>query len=320
MKIIPSDNNNILEVLARGLGVGVAKGKVVIPGKYGSGYLHGFIFSPQFRMMIRNYELNRDVLIERANLSHSEDMILFGFQQHIQDNGNGLGKNLMQRKIPSVQITTRGLNTDLFFPGFINHRSVSIIMSADHLSMLVDPKIESPIIQSIIKNAQSLAFEEVIFPSVQKLLNEITSATVPDAFSDFYYKLKAEEVVLNLLIELVNREEVKMYSLNITDIKALYLVKDMLLERLDRAPSIKEMADMANMSASKLARLFKQVFGKSIFNYYQMSRMKEAARLLKMERLSVSQVGYQLGFSNLSHFSRIFEEHIGVKPKKYSSI
>jgi AraC-like DNA-binding protein len=46
--------------------------------------------------------------------------------------------------------------------------------------------------------------------------------------------------------------------------------------------------------------------------------MKEAARLLKEEKLSVSDVGYQLGFTNLSHFSRIFAAHIGMKPKQYS--
>jgi len=32
----------------------------------------------------------------------------------------------------------------------------------------------------------------------------------------------------------------------------------------------------------------------------------------------VSDVGYQMGFTNLSHFSRVFEEHIGMKPKQYS--
>jgi AraC-like DNA-binding protein len=46
--------------------------------------------------------------------------------------------------------------------------------------------------------------------------------------------------------------------------------------------------------------------------------MKEAARLLKEEKLSVSDVGYELGFTNLSHFSRVFNEHIGMKPKQYS--
>jgi len=75
---------------------------------------------------------------------------------------------------------------------------------------------------------------------------------------------------------------------------------------------------IANMSPTKLKVLFKQIFGNSIFNYYQEFRMKEAARLLKENKLSVSDVGYQMGFTNLSHFSRVFEEHIGMKPKQYS--
>jgi AraC-like DNA-binding protein len=33
----------------------------------------------------------------------------------------------------------------------------------------------------------------------------------------------------------------------------------------------------------------------------------------------VAQAGYELGFSNLSHFSRLFEKHYGQNPKKFSA-
>jgi AraC-like DNA-binding protein len=95
-------------------------------------------------------------------------------------------------------------------------------------------------------------------------------------------------------------------------------VRDRLLENLEQPPFITELSTLAAMSPTKLKRLFSQVFGNSIFSYYQGIRMKEAARLLKDERLSVSAVGYRLGFTNLSHFSRAFEAHIGLKPKRYS--
>lgn len=72
------------------------------------------------------------------------------------------------------------------------------------------------------------------------------------------------------------------------------------------------------MSESKLNRLFRQIFGNSIYNYYQTLRMNEAAYLIKEEKLSVSEAGYRLGFTNLSHFTRIFERHLGLKPKKYA--
>jgi AraC-like DNA-binding protein len=91
-----------------------------------------------------------------------------------------------------------------------------------------------------------------------------------------------------------------------------------MLEHLATPPVIDDLATCAGMSASKLKRLFKQIFGDSIFSYYQQFRLKEAARLLREEKLSVTDVGYQMGFTNLSRFSRVFEEHIGMKPKQYS--
>jgi AraC-like DNA-binding protein len=47
--------------------------------------------------------------------------------------------------------------------------------------------------------------------------------------------------------------------------------------------------------------------------------MEEAAFLLRQTGYSVSEVGYGLGFTNLSHFSRLFQRHYNINPKKYSS-
>ena len=58
---------------------------------------------------------------------------------------------------------------------------------------------------------------------------------------------------------------------------------------------------------------------RAVSEYYLAALIIEAARLLREARLSVSEVGYEMGFSNLSHFTRVFEQYIGMKPKKYSS-
>jgi AraC-like DNA-binding protein len=87
---------------------------------------------------------------------------------------------------------------------------------------------------------------------------------------------------------------------------------------MSQPPQLNALAKMAGMSETKMKQLFKQVFGDTIYNYYQNERMHEAGFLLKHAGYSVSETGYRLGFSNLSHFSRLFEKHYGVTPKKYT--
>lgn len=78
------------------------------------------------------------------------------------------------------------------------------------------------------------------------------------------------------------------------------------------------MASLAGISLSKLTDLFRQVFGDSIYDYFQKARMAEAHFLLRQVGYSVSETGHRLGFSNLSHFSRLFEKHYGMTPKRFA--
>jgi AraC-like DNA-binding protein len=160
----------------------------------------------------------------------------------------------------------------------------------------------------------------MIYPSLQKVVDEIVTDPVDETFELFFRRIKAEELICRLLMELKKRDEKHLVALNIQDIQAIYNVKKQMLEHPETPPVINELAVKVHMSPSKLKRLFKQIFGNSIFRYYQEFRMQEAARLLKEEKRSVSEVGYQLGFTNLSHFSRVFTDHIGMKPKQYSRL
>ncbi|KGE12839.1 helix-turn-helix domain-containing protein [Sphingobacterium deserti] len=196
--------------------------------------------------------------------------------------------------------------------------SISISIDASYIRELIGARINHPLVNMILENRQPLFFEELVFIPLLKVVDDIMTSSVPKPLQDFYYKLKTLELICQLLISLVSRDEKKVYGLNITDIKMIYQIKEHLLNNLEQAPSIAELSKMYGMSETKLKRLFNQVFGKSIFQYFQNFRMQEAARLLKEELLSVSEVGYRLGFSNLGHFTKAFEKVIGIKPKRYS--
>ncbi|KAA6304979.1 hypothetical protein EZS27_043370, partial [termite gut metagenome] len=113
----------------------------------------------------------------------------------------------------------------------------------------------------------------MIYPSLQKIVDEIMeeiiTESVDETFELFFLRIKAEELVCRLLMELEKRDEQHLYALNIRDIQTIYKVKEQRLEHPEIPPVIKELAVCANMSPSKLNRLFKQIFGNSIFSYYQ---------------------------------------------------
>jgi AraC-like DNA-binding protein len=307
----------VLKPFADILGTTVENGRLDIPKQYGKGYASVHIINEHLAMMINNFELNREITFPSRSNDFPSKLILFRFQNIIQ----ATDKTVPKRQInatPSVQIITLGMNTNIMIPGNIRKLEIYIAIDAQYLNSLVQNRQQNRILQAILENTQPLLFEQIVYPSLQAVVNEIISESVDDSFQLFFYKVKAEELICRLLIELVKRDETNVYSLNMNDIQAIYKVKEWMLEHLDKHATIEELAGLANMSQSKLKRLFKQIFGNSIFSYFQNYRMQEATRMLKEEKLSVSEVGYQLGFSNLSHFSRIFEEHIGLKPKKYA--
>ncbi|MDP4207827.1 MAG: AraC family transcriptional regulator [Bacteroidota bacterium] len=308
---------NVLKRLALLLGTEVKNKRLEIPEKFGKGYCAGFVFNEHIRMLISNYELNEDLEVENPEINASKRMIFFKFQNIFPTTEIiSTGKHLM--KMPSVLIATSRMNTDDVISIHTNTATINVEVDAGYLNGLFDLSGKSPVLQSLLQNTQPLLFEQLIYPSLQKIVDEIVTEPVAETFELFFLRIKAEELVCRLLMELEKRDEKHLVALNIHDIQNLYKVKEQMLEHLEIPPVISELAVCANMSPSKLKRLFKQIFGNSIFSYYQEFRMKEAARLLKEEKLSVSEVGYQLGFTNLSHFSRVFAEYIGIKPKQYS--
>jgi AraC-like DNA-binding protein len=281
----------ILLKFAQLLGTTLEGHRLKIPEKFGRGYCAGYIFDRHIRLLISDYELHQDLSVENPELDQSKQMIFFKFQN--------IG-------VPVVLIATSRLNT------------INIEVDANYLKGLLQP--ESRLLRELLLNAQPLLFEIGIQPALQKVADEMVLAqgATATSFDLLLLRIKAEELICRLLMELNKREEKQVYPVLSEDVRTLYRVRDRLLENLEQPPFITELSTLAAMSPTKLKRLFSQVFGNSIFSYYQGIRMKEAARLLKDERLSVSAVGYRLGFTNLSHFSRAFEAHIGLKPKRYS--
>ncbi|MEZ0005736.1 AraC-like DNA-binding protein [Flavobacterium sp. 28YEA47A] len=300
---------NVLKRFADLLNTEMTGNKVVIPQKFGKGYCAGYVLNENIRLLLLDYELKEELMLEDPDSDVVGKMLLFKFQ--------GIySKSEKPPALPTALIATRKAGSHI--PVHTNTATINIEVSASYLEGLLNLSGKSTVLQQLVLNTQPLLFEQLVQPALQKIVDEILTSATFGTFELYFLRIKTEELICRLLMELEKRDQNQLYALNGNDIRILYSIRERILEHLDIPPVINELSAEANMSPTKLKRLFKQIFGNSIFNYYQEFRMKEAARLLKDEKLSVSEVGYQLGFANLSHFTRLFEKHIGLKPKKYS--
>lgn len=93
---------------------------------------------------------------------------------------------------------------------------------------------------------------------------------------------------------------------------ALNYIEQHLAESLD----IDLITKLACMSRSRLYTEFKKQLGCSPSELQQQLRLKEAAKRFDGGE-SITKVCYDLGFSNLSHFSRRFRQFFGISPREY---
>ncbi|WP_217902207.1 AraC family transcriptional regulator [Siphonobacter sp. BAB-5385] len=257
----------ILPLLAERLGTVVQNRTVLIPETFGGGTCSGYVFNEHLRLLILNYDLREDLIVKSPEVMPPGKMILFKFQNVIPETQ---GANR-----PSVLIATSHMQTDGVVPIHSHRSTLNIEIDAQYLKSLLDTSDLPPVLQSLLENTQPLLFEEMIFPSLQAIVDAIVSETVEETFKLFFLRVKVEELICRLLMVLKKRDQTPLYALNPQDIKSLYTLRDQMLARLETPPVIDELARQAHMSSSKFKRLFRQIFGDSFLVITKPSESKK---------------------------------------------
>ncbi len=77
------------------------------------------------------------------------------------------------------------------------------------------------------------------------------------------------------------------------------------------------LAEMAGMSKYHLKRFFRQIMGKSPYDYLIDIRIEKAKKLLMNRDISVADIAAKCGFNHASHFSYVFRKRIGISPGRF---
>lgn len=163
--------------------------------------------------------------------------------------------------------------------------------------------------------------EELIWSLHEKISTEYTNN--PDEYS--------REIMLSHLASIlmyaqrfykrqfINRTELsgKMIS-KFNRILTQYLEAGTLQEK--GLPSVNALADTLNVSPRYLSDLLKQETGKTAMDLIHLFLISEAKNRLLAEDQNIASVAYQLGFENVSYFTRLFKKQVGLKPFEFKKM
>lgn len=97
-------------------------------------------------------------------------------------------------------------------------------------------------------------------------------------------------------------------------------LKEIIQDQIDTnlTLSLKEISESLNVHPSYLSREFSKYFDNLSFgDYIRKLRIEKSIELLKDPKHSLAEISYLTGFSDQSHFNRIFKIHTGKSPSVY---
>jgi transcriptional regulator GlxA family with amidase domain len=85
----------------------------------------------------------------------------------------------------------------------------------------------------------------------------------------------------------------------------------------DPAKSVRELANLVNLSSSRLGHLFKLQVGVGLSHFLANERLQKAAELLRQTELSIKEIAIRVGYHHASSFDRGFQNKFGVPPANF---
>ncbi|MEM6360997.1 MAG: AraC family transcriptional regulator [Bacteroidota bacterium] len=130
--------------------------------------------------------------------------------------------------------------------------------------------------------------------------------------------------ILAILKELAKSEEytvlnVDGYAMEIEprDSKRINKVYDFVRDNFQRQISLDEIADVVSMTEPAFCRYFKKLSGKTFTQFVNEYRLVHASKLLSERPDNITDICFECGFNNFSHFNKLFKAFTGKSPSRY---
>ncbi|MEI6865974.1 AraC family transcriptional regulator [Flavicella sp.] len=170
-----------------------------------------------------------------------------------------------------------------------------------------------------IKRGRPIIEEKVSSASLKIVLNQIIEKKIHGALHNIYMKGKIYEL-LSLYFNISEETESDHcpFMANEETVFQIKKAKDIIIENMANPPSLEELSKQVGLNIKKLKMGFKEFYGTPVFTFLLNYKLDFSKKLLKDNKLNVSEIAIQIGYSNSSHFISAFKKRFNITPKQFT--
>jgi AraC-like DNA-binding protein len=161
-----------------------------------------------------------------------------------------------------------------------------------------------------------MSFYPTVTPAMRSLAQQLWNAPYRGIAKRLYLQGKVFELLAMQLDLIAEENHHPAQQVKRTTIDRIYHAREIVLANLENPPSVMELAQQVEVSASTLQRKFRELFGKTVFGYLTDQRMNLAEQLLRQGNCTVVEIATMVGYSNPAHFAAAFKRRFGITPSE----
>lgn len=303
----------------------VEAGKIVIPANMGEGYIFASNINADISFVIMDFSLKDELTLIRKK-SSMFGLSLYFNQVAVSDFFSiKEPRNTLIDKNPArnnIFMSSTNYELEIAFSRNTQLKRVGIFFSPNFIGRLIKRDILLDLLQYSDNRIHLINQEPITFEFKQYLEDIFGAGTSESPVNSAMLRNRILILSEKYLDAFLSKAEVRRETGRMKlhgkerDIEALKTVERILtISNTTRFPSINQLSRIAMMSTTKLKVKFKLLYGMKLYEFYSRNRMERAREMLQSGKYSVKQVGYNIGFTNLSNFAKTFKKEFGVTPK-----
>ena len=307
---------SFLQALSKSLQIEMDDNVLQFPDDLGEGFLQAIEFN-EADALLYSFKLKEDLIIKREKDDNEYYTLIYDEVQHLENFTLQIGHDVLTDGKPrnsAIYLTSflfdveYTLYKDVFVKGF------RIFLNKSWMQQY----LQLPAIENVLEKYINMKTENIWYKPVDATSRELVQEILDTKNESLlYYQNRIMRIVEIFFNWLQNDSAYASLKSTISrgDIEAAQRVEGIITnDAVAIPPTIKELSREVAMSDSKLKKIFKQVFGMPIYEYFQKHRMHKARLMLASGNYSIKDVGYSLGYSNLSNFTLAFKKEFNILP------